>query len=200
MRNDDPIIRHHRRSHWNTCAHLSAALWFLIAIANAAAASTVKSKLESESFARGPNRPSAVKRVTIGNPLWKVPTDELVATRGRPLFSPTRRPPAPPMANVPPPRPELPVKPEKPPLVLVGTIIGGSEAIAVFRDETTKRAINLRSGESRYGWLLDRVQKRNVLLQKGDLNVLLALPADTRAPVMVAMQQPEPELVRRQRQ
>lgn len=104
------------------------------------------------------------------------------------------------MANAPPPRPELPVKPEKPPLVLVGTIIGGREAIAVFRDETTKRAINLRGGESRYGWLLDQVQKRNVLLQKGDLSVSLTLSVDTRAPVMVAMQQPEPELVRRQRQ
>ncbi len=126
--------------------------------------------------------------------------DELIATRNRPLFSPTRRRPAPPMANVPPSRPELPVKPEKPPLVLVGTIIGGSKAIAVFRDETTKRPINLRSGESRYGWLLDRVQKRNVLLQKGGLSVSLALSVDSSAPVMVAMQQPEPEFVRRQRQ
>src|SRR5262249_56938753 len=30
-----------------------------------------------------------------GNPLWGIPLSGLSATRGRPIFSPTRRPPAP---------------------------------------------------------------------------------------------------------
>jgi hypothetical protein len=195
---DGPIVRRRRLLFWNSCARLLTALSLLTTIANAAAAG--KSNLAPGSHAREANKPSIGIRVTTGNPLWTVSVEGLAATRDRPLFSRTRRPPAPPVANVPPPRPELPVKPEQPPLVLIGTIIGGSEVIAVFRDQTAKRVIDLHSGESRYGWLLDRVQERNVVLEKGNSNAFLALSADTSAPVMVAIQQPAPEFVRRQRQ
>jgi general secretion pathway protein N len=145
------------------------------------------------------HKPDAGNRGTTANPLWAIPLRRLAATRDRPLFSPTRRPPALPIASVPQPRAELPVKPEKPPFLLIGTIIGANGAIGVFRDETTKRVVSLRSGERRSGWLLDRVHKRDVVLQKDNSNVFLALSPEATAPVTVAMQQPEPRLVRRQR-
>src|SRR6516165_10814505 len=60
-----------------------------------------------------------------GNPLWGVPINVLTATRERPLFAETRRPPPPPLkaeALPPPPPapPPPPPEPEKPRLALVG--------------------------------------------------------------------------------
>ena len=46
------------------------------------------------------------------NPLWAIPMSSLAATRNRPLFTPSRRPPAPVVANAPPPlRPPPPPPP-----------------------------------------------------------------------------------------
>jgi general secretion pathway protein N len=79
-----------------------------------------------------------------GNPLWAIPLRQLTETRLRPLFSPSRRPP-PVIAKVerkepPPPPPAPPAEPEKPQLLLVGTITGSAAAIAIFRDKTGKEA------------------------------------------------------------
>ena len=200
MRNNNQITHRCRRSPWNSVGCLLAAASVLATIANYATASSIKSNPASTRFVTlsRSDKPNAAVEVAIGNPLWAVPLKELAATRDRPLFAPTRRPPPPPMASVSPPRPVLPVKPEKPPLALIGTIIGDGEVIGVFRDETAKRVVSLRSGERRYGWLLDRVHKRDVVLQKDNSNVFLALSPEATAPVTVAMQQPEPRLVRRQ--
>src|SRR5580693_1150799 len=60
------------------------------------------------------------------NPLWAIPLSALAATRTRPLFTPSRRPPAPVVANVPRPAPRPapapppPPVPEHPNLTLVG--------------------------------------------------------------------------------
>jgi hypothetical protein len=60
-----------------------------------------------------------------GNPLWGIPISSLSATRERPIFSASRRPPAPmPVAEAPPPPP---AEPEHPPFTLVGTAIGKSQ-------------------------------------------------------------------------
>ena len=83
----------------------------------------------------------ANRRPQIGNPLWSVPITSLSATRERPLFSPSRRPPppppVPPTAYVPPvPQQPKPVEPDHPPLSLVGTVTGGIEQIGIFLDHT----------------------------------------------------------------
>src|SRR5215471_11025702 len=80
-----------------------------------------------------------------GNPLWGVPVAHLRTTVERPLFSPSRRPP--PLPLVAPPiiasalRPPRPVEPKRPPLALLGTIIGEGTEIAVLVDEATKDVV-----------------------------------------------------------
>ena len=96
-----------------------------------------------------------------GNPLWAVPLRDLSATLDRPIFSASRRPPAPPAA-VPaalPPKPvvAMPQIADRPPLVLIGTIIGETLRIGIFLEETTKKIARLAIGEDHGGWILRSV-------------------------------------------
>src|ERR1700730_7581927 len=66
------------------------------------------------------------------NPLWAIPLSALTATRARPLFTPSRRPPAPVVASVPVAAPRPPPAPppavrQHPHLTLVGSVAGESE-------------------------------------------------------------------------
>ena len=130
------------------------------------------------------------------NPLWAIPLSALTATRARPLFTPSRRPPAPVVAGVPvaPPRspaPPPPAAPEHPNLVLVGTVASENEGVAVFIDSTTRDTVRLRTGEGHSGWVLQSVERRTVTMQKGDRTETLALPRPTAqeasAPVITAL-------------
>ena len=128
--------------------------------------------------ARPPSRPS-------GNPLWAVPLRSLAATRERPLFSPSRRPPAAAVAAMPvveAPPPPAPVVPERPALTLVGTIIGGSDKIAIFFNASSGAVIRLRLGEADNGWVLRSIGARETVLQKDDQSFTLALPSPEDAP------------------
>jgi general secretion pathway protein N len=121
-----------------------------------------------------------------GNPLWAVPLSTLSVTRERPIFSPSRRPPPPPVvvppvvvARPPPPPPPKPVVPERPALVLVGTVANEGEGIGVFLDQATMNIIRLRTGEGHAGWILLSVKAREATLQNPRNTVTLALPAPT---------------------
>ena len=125
------------------------------------------------------------------NPLWAIPLSALTATRSRPLFTPSRRPPAPivvaaPVAAPPPPPPPPPA-PEHPNLMLVGTVAGEGGSVAVFIDNATRNAVRLRTGESHGGWVLQVVDHRTVTLQKGSQTETLELPkpTDTKGPTPV---------------
>jgi general secretion pathway protein N len=126
------------------------------------------------------------------NPLWAIPLSAFTATRARPLFTPSRRPPAPPVvASVPvaaprPPPPPPPVVPQHPNLTLVGTVAGENEGVAVFIDTTTRDMLRLRTGEGHNGWILQSVERSAVTLQKGEQTETLALPRPQ------AMQAPAP--------
>jgi general secretion pathway protein N len=121
-----------------------------------------------------------------GNPLWAVPLRTLSATRERPIFSPSRRPPPAAVAVAPAePTPLVPrpAVPERPALALVGTIVGEGESIAIFYNPTTKTTVRLRLGESDdTGWKLVAVDARTILLEKDRQSVTLALPAPGEAP------------------
>jgi hypothetical protein len=114
-----------------------------------------------------------------GNPLWGVPMSSLTVTRERPIFSASRRPPAPPavarpvVRAPPPPRPRGPQRPQ---LSLVGTV-GGAEGIAVFIDQSNQSVVRLRTGEGHDGWVLRTVGPREVTLQNDRDTAVLALPA-----------------------
>jgi hypothetical protein len=123
-----------------------------------------------------------------GNPLWGISLDSLRATAERPLFSPSRRPPpsplaAPPIVTSPLPPPRT-VEPERPPLALLGTIIGKRVEIAVFLEEKTKDTVRLKVGEGRDGWTLRSVHAGTVDFARGHRMATLSFKraADDRGP------------------
>src|SRR4029077_954267 len=80
-------------------------------------------------------KPAATPTVSA-NPLWAIPLNALAATRNRPLFTPSRRPPAPAVASVPAaaprPQPAPPAVAPQPHLNLIGPVgrEGGGGAAA----------------------------------------------------------------------
>lgn len=124
--------------------------------------------------------PAAAAAVQAGNPLWAVPLSALTATRERPIFSASRRPPAPPVAA----RPVVQARPappraagsQRPRMSLVGTV-AGAEGIAVFVDQTTQTIVRLRTGEGHEGWVLRTVGAREVTLQNDSETATLVLPS-----------------------
>jgi general secretion pathway protein N len=125
------------------------------------------------------NREGA-KPLPGGNPLWSVPLSALTATQERPIFSASRRPPqravvAPPVDQVIASVPQKAAEPERPPLALIGAVVGDSDAIAVFLDRSNQKVVRLRQGETHAGWVLSSVQPREVTLKKADQTEILAL-------------------------
>jgi general secretion pathway protein N len=126
-----------------------------------------------------PNR-EAGKPLPSGNPLWSVPLPVLTATQERPMFSASRRPPqravlAPPVDQASASAPQKAAEPERPPLALIGAVVGESDAIAVFLDRTNQKIIRLRQGETHAGWVLSSVLRREVTLKKDDRSEVLVL-------------------------
>jgi len=120
-----------------------------------------------------------------GNPLWAIPLKDLTATRERPIFSSSRRPPAPaaiatPAASLV--APPKPVEPSRPQLTLVGTIIGAQRGFGIFQDQTANKALRLQTGEVHQGWVLREVHARATVFQKNDVKVTLELPVQTSGP------------------
>ena len=132
-------------------------------------------------------RPSReAKPAPAGNPLWSVPLSVLTATQERPIFLPSRRPPQravaalPPEANVP--AAQNASEPERPPLALIGAVVGDSDSIAIFFDRTSQKIVRLRQGETHAGWVLSVVQGREVTLKKAEQTEILALKANDAPP------------------
>jgi general secretion pathway protein N len=132
----------------------------------------------------GDNRVAAPDQAPAGNPLWGIPLKELSATRERPLFSSSRRAPAPVVAATPyssPPQPRKPAEPERPQLSLVGTVAGDGDGFGIFLDRSANMVLRLKTGEAHKGWVLREVRSRETVLEKDDKTATLALPAPPRA-------------------
>ena len=116
-----------------------------------------------------------------GNPLWAVPLRTLVATRERPIFSPSRRPPlSPAVAVAPAPAPPASAKapePDRPPLSILGTVVGRSDALGVFMEDVNRNVLRLHVGQDYAGWVLRAVNQRQVNFEKGSFIATLSLPA-----------------------
>jgi len=128
--------------------------------------------------------PSSEPAATSANPLWAIPLSALTATRDRPLFSASRRPPTPAVAPVAierPAPPPPPTEPEKPNLVLVGTIVGDADSFGIFVDQTSRTALRLKLGEQHDGWTLRSVQKREAMLVKDQQIAVVAMPQPGKA-------------------
>jgi general secretion pathway protein N len=127
----------------------------------------------------------ARQRPPGGNPLWGIPMSALSATRERPIFSASRRPPMPPVVAqrvaVPPPPPK-PAEPEQPLLTLVGTAIGKPIIVALVLDRATKTLVRVHLGEAVSGWVLRSVDSRTMTVEKNSQTVTVALPAPGSVP------------------
>jgi general secretion pathway protein N len=126
-----------------------------------------------------PTLAPAPERALSANPLWAIPLTSLSGTRDRPIFSPSRRPPAPAVAPAAVPKVAAAPKPrerENPQLNLVGTIASGEEGFGIFLDQSTKAAVRLKVGEDYQGWKLRSVQGREAVLEKDQLVYTLELP------------------------
>lgn len=136
----------------------------------------------------GLNSQNPVDQTSGANPLWATPLTALSATRERPIFSPSRRPPTPVVAAAPSvasPQPiAKPIEPERPQLLLVGTVVNETEGIGVFLDQPTNRTISLRKGQGGEGWILRDVHRREVILQKDKQTVLLGMLAGSAVPAV----------------
>ena len=136
--------------------------------------------------APAPAAPAAAPSATpMGNPLWAIPLGTLNFTRDRPLFTPSRRPPAP--AVVAAPRvvaPKIVVRPppqQHPNLTLIGTVVGENEGIGVFLDQATHNFVRLKTGEGHAGWVLRSIKAREATLVKDHQSETLSLPTSQGA-------------------
>jgi general secretion pathway protein N len=106
-----------------------------------------------------------------------MPIQLLHATRERPLFSPSRRPPMPVVIAGPPPKIETPKAPDEPTLDLIGTVTGNPDAgYAVFVDKASHDVVRLKTGEGQDGWILQSVSKREAVLEKDERSAIVRLP------------------------
>ena len=127
-----------------------------------------------------------------GNPLWAIPLAQLSATRDRPIFSPSRRPPPPVVASPVAAVVKIPVakpkEPDRPRLSLLGTIVNGDDGFAIFMDQATAAPLRIRIGANYQGWTLRLVRAGSAMLQKDQDSMELALPRPTSDPDAVAGQ------------
>ncbi len=133
----------------------------------------------------------APERAQIGNPLWAIPLGSLSIARDRPLFTPARRPPAAAVVAVPrvvqPTAVARPAEPERLNLTLIGTVVGKTEGIGVFLDQTTHDFVRLKTGEGHAGWILRSIKAREATLEKAQRTETLSLPApqDAKSPAPI---------------
>lgn len=146
-----------------------------------------------------------------GNPLWTVPLSGLSATRERPIFSASRRLQTPPAIFAAPALPKPVAKaqvPDRPPLTLVGTIIGRHSTkldpmkIGIFLEEGTGKAVRMAIGEERGGWILRSVSIRDAGFESADqvATLLLRPTVQIAAARNSALSMAEPNIPVRHRQ
>jgi general secretion pathway protein N len=114
-----------------------------------------------------------------GNPLWTIPLSSLAATRNRPLFSASRRPPIVAVPIVAPPQKEealAPPPPEQPLLTLIGTIVGPEASVAMLQGSNAEAISRLRVGQENDGWRVGGIGLRSIVVEKGAQSVELDLP------------------------
>ena len=99
--------------------------------------------------------------IALSNPLAAQSLERLSATVDHPLFSPSRRPTAPPAAQIPqPPAPSAP----PPNLVLFGIVMDGERARAIVQVGAEKKILRAQIGDDIGGWTVTRVEERRLVL------------------------------------
>lgn len=115
-----------------------------------------------------------------GNPLWAIPLSAMQATRERPIFSSSRRPPTAALPAAPPAQiveTAAPAEPDEPALSLIGVVVGDREGYAVFLDKTSRAIVRLKTGEGEAGWVLLSVANREAVLERNHRTAVIRLPS-----------------------
>jgi hypothetical protein len=121
---------------------------------------------------------SASAQAAPRNPLDALRLEDLTASRERPLFAPSRRPP--PAARVEP-SPAVELTPDvvkaapPPPFDLVGAVVGENARYALLRQRTTNKVARLRPGDVAEGWRVTAIGIRSVVLERDGRSDSLAL-------------------------
>jgi general secretion pathway protein N len=140
---------------------------------------------DAAGLSKAPRTPDPGAKSRAGNPLWTVPLRALSATRDRPLFSASRRPPIETVPAAPLPQKQetlAPPPPERPLLTLVGTIVSREASLAVLQGSNTDAISRLRLGQENDGWQVQGIGLRAIVVEKGAQSVELALPRPNGAP------------------
>jgi hypothetical protein len=110
----------------------------------------------------------------LENPLASRTLDILSATRDRPLFAPSRRPPQPPAAVY-----RLaeaaPIAVPPPSVVLLGIVTEGSGAHAMVRTDASDKVVRARLGDQIGGWKVTEIEPRRLVLSNDNRSVSFAL-------------------------
>jgi hypothetical protein len=139
-----------------------------------------------------------------GNPVAKVPLDRLSDTRNRPVFSRSRRPPAPPApaaiaARVEPASQPLPL-PSPPGVALFGIVVGPQGARAYIATGAADRIIGVRPGDDVSGWTVTAITQSNLVLSRAERSATFTLfspdNATRTAPQATRTADPPPGRVR----
>ena len=104
------------------------------------------------------------------------------ATRTRPLFSPTRRPPPPPApAFVAPPVAMIaPAPVMAPDLAVSGVIVGTDTRIAIVKRPSDAVFTRVTRGSQIDGWTVSEIEPRAVVLRRDDRSVTIGMPEPQR--------------------
>ena len=123
------------------------------------------------------DRPAAAP----SNPVAAQSLEQLSTIVDRPLFSPSRRPPAPPPAPAPIVQAAEPPAPPPPPnLVLFGVVMDGESARAVVRSGADKKMIRAQIGDEIDGWKVSQIEGRKVVLSLDGRFATFTLFSDDR--------------------
>ena len=122
----------------------------------------------ARAFAADAVAPAQDRQGTLLNPLATQSMEGLSATVDRPLFSPSRRAPAPPPAPI----AQAPEPPAPPPplpnVVLVGIVMDGESARAIIRAGAEKKIMRARIGDDVGGWKVSQIEGRKLVLSLED--------------------------------
>ncbi len=118
------------------------------------------------------------------------PLEDYSTILERPLFSPTRRPPAQGVISVAAPESQLQV-------TLVGVIISSEEQIAIVRLKDTSRFVRLSVGDSFQGWILDAIEPSRITFRRGDDEEHIELTYDVPPPVQKPKRRKRRERIQR---
>jgi general secretion pathway protein N len=136
-------------------------------------------------LSEAPPAPGQSAKPQVGNPLWVVPLSALSATRDRPLFSVSRRPPIVAVPVAAPPSTQeavAPPPPERPLLTLIGTIVSPRASLTMLQGSNSEAISRLRIGEENDGWQVRGIDLRSIVIVKGAQSVKLELPRPAGTP------------------